>query len=345
MIITILIDVMMKMMKQRNLIGASHLLVLLVAYTRAAVFEEADTKCIKRVRQALLIFKQGLEDEWGLFVFLGKFLEGIITEAHMSNLSKLTIMRFFYNSLAFNLSPDWFPPFRLSYISMSNCNLGPHFPKWLQSQKNCSLLDIFNTGISDIVPIWFWDLSPYLCHLNLSYNHLKGKVPDLSLKFTLALAPAPAIDLSSNCFEDSIPPFPYNVLALALSKNMFSGSISFLCAINTERLVYLDLSENHLSGEIPDCFRYWNVFILNLANNNFSGRIPNSIDPSCNIMSLHLRNNSLTGKFPSSLKNCSAIMMIDLGNNKISGTIPAWIGDSLLELVVLNLRFNHIMEV
>lgn len=62
-------------------------------------------------------------------------------------------------------------------------------------------------------------------------------------------------------------------------------------------------------------------------------------------MSLHLRNNSLAGEISSFLKNCSYLMMIDLGNNKISGTIPAWIGDNLLELVVLSYGSIILMEV
>lgn len=65
----------------------------------------------------------------------GNSLEGMISEAHMSNLSKLTILGFSCNSLALNLSPDWFLPFHLSFVSLSNCNLRPRFPKWLQSQK------------------------------------------------------------------------------------------------------------------------------------------------------------------------------------------------------------------
>lgn len=72
MIITIFVDVMMIMMKQRNFIRVSYLLFLLVAYTRAAVFGEADSRCIERERQALLIFKQGLEDEWGYLSSWGR---------------------------------------------------------------------------------------------------------------------------------------------------------------------------------------------------------------------------------------------------------------------------------
>ncbi|KAJ4721142.1 Leucine-rich receptor-like kinase family protein [Melia azedarach] len=264
-------------------------------------------------------------------------LQGIITETHMSNLSKLKIMDFSYNSPAFNFSPDWFPPFQLDYIGLRNCKIGPHFPKWLRTQNNYSELDVSNAGILDTIPNWFWHSpSPNLYNLNLSYNQIKGELPDLSLKFTTY----PGIDLSSNCLEGPIPPISPNMTSLILFKNNFSGSISFLCEFASERLSYLDLSDNHLSGEIPDCWQ--NFMVLNLANNNFSGRIPDVMASSCTIRSLHLRNNSLTGELPSSLKNCTELTIIDLGKNKISGRIPAWIGDSLPNLAILSLRSNHI---
>ncbi|KAJ4706240.1 Leucine-rich repeat receptor protein kinase [Melia azedarach] len=268
-------------------------------------------------------------------------LQGTITEVHMSSLSKLKHLEFSDNSqLALNFSPNWVPPFQLDHISLRDCKLGPHFPKWLRNQKNYSYLDISEAGISDTVPTWFWDLSPNLYFLNVSYNHMKGRVSDLSLKST----GWPGIDLSFNSFEGSIPPISPNVTSLNLSKNNFSGSISSLCAIAFVRLTYLDLSENQLSGEMPDYCRFWpKTFILNLANNNFSSKIPNSMDPLCQIISLHLQNNSLTGELPSSLRNCTQLSVIDLKNNRISGTIPTWIGD-LSILTILTIRSNHVSE-
>ncbi|KDO38587.1 hypothetical protein CISIN_1g043041mg [Citrus sinensis] len=105
--------------------------------------------------------------------------------------------------------------------------------------------------------------------------------------------------------------------------------------------MYLDLSNNLLSGRLPDC---WPLFdrlrILDLANNNFSGKIPDSMGSLPNIQILSLHNNSLTGELPSSLQNCSLLILMDLGRNALSGEIPKWIGESLPKLIVLSLMSN-----
>ncbi|TXG64478.1 hypothetical protein EZV62_011472 [Acer yangbiense] len=148
---------------------------------------------------------------------------------------------------------------------------------------------------------------------------------------------------SYNNFEGTIPPVAPDVIYLILSNNKFSGSIAFLlCGITGEFFQYLDLSDNQLSGSLPNCsFRWRGLSILNLANNNLSGKIPISLDSECSIQSLHLRNNSLAGELPSSLKHYTRMIVMDVGHNKFSGKIPAWIGDSLSDLVVLSLRSNQ----
>ncbi|KAK9181122.1 hypothetical protein WN944_024259 [Citrus x changshan-huyou] len=153
--------------------------------------------------------------------------------------------------------------------------MGPHFPNWLQTQNQLISLDISNIGISDTIPDWFWDLSIELFFLNLSNNHISGKLPDLSVLKSDDIV----IDISSNNFDGPIPPLPSNSTFLNLSKNKFSGSITFLCSIVKNTWNIFDLSSNLLSGGLPDCWLNFNsLSILNLANNRFSGKIPDSWD-------------------------------------------------------------------
>ncbi|XP_042942797.1 receptor-like protein EIX1 [Carya illinoinensis] len=213
--------------------------------------------------------------------------------------------------------------------------------KWLQSQKNYTVLDISDAGISDIIPAWFWDFPLRLNYLAMYNNQLHGNLPDLS---SSRLDEFAKIDLSANLFDGSIPHFPSNVSSLDLSNNRFSGSLSFLCELNTPTLLEsLNISNNTPSGELLDCWTYIrDLVVLNLANNNFYGKIPDSMGSLVSVQLLHLSNNGLVGKIPASLKKCSKLITIDLRANNLSGTIPPWIGDSLPKLVILNLRSNQL---
>ncbi|KAH7845190.1 hypothetical protein Vadar_031441 [Vaccinium darrowii] len=162
-------------------------------------------------------------------------MEDVISEAHFSNLSSLKYLDFSFNSRIFNINSNWIPPFQLNAIRLASCKLGPDFPKWLRNQNNYSELDISGAGISDVVPNWFWDQTPNLVYLNLSYNQMAGLVPDFSLQFS----GYPGIDLSSNRFEGQIPQFPSKTFRQD-SSNL--GLLNFLSVLNLS---------NNLSGKIP----------------------------------------------------------------------------------------------
>ncbi|WOH06710.1 hypothetical protein DCAR_0626138 [Daucus carota subsp. sativus] len=265
-------------------------------------------------------------------------LKDTVSEAHLSNLSNLKVLHLAYNSLTLEFSTNWFPPFQLDVIRLAYCRLGIHFPTWIRTQNNYSELDISYAAISDKVPNWFWDLSPRLTYLNLSYNHLSGSVPDLSSK----LVSYSSLDFNSNQFVGPVPSLPPDLTSLHLSKNMFTGSVSFLCSIANGYFTSLDLSDNKLSGELPDCWMDMSeLVILNLGNNYISGKIPSSLGSLYQLQTLNLRHNSLVGELPLSMKNCSKLNILDLGNNKFSGIIPAWVGTHLTNLIVLSLRSNE----
>nr|GMD97803.1 receptor-like protein 12 [Ipomoea batatas] len=70
-------------------------------------------------------------------------LEGVVTEAHFSNLTHLQFLDLSFNvALSFNMNSNWVPPFQLYEILLVNCKLGPQFPKWLRTQNKMSILDI-----------------------------------------------------------------------------------------------------------------------------------------------------------------------------------------------------------
>ncbi|BFG21854.1 hypothetical protein CerSpe_081280 [Prunus speciosa] len=265
-------------------------------------------------------------------------LEGVISETHFSKLSKLQHLDLSSNSLVLDIHADWIPPFQLDFINLGSCKMGPDFPKWLQTQKKLSYLDISDAGISDILPSWFWSLCRNVEFMNLTNNQIKGTFANLTLEFSYF----PELHLSSNKLEGPIPSILSTASYLDLSYNKLSGSISFLCSSAAIGLSFLDLSNNNVSGQVPDCLTHLaNLVMLDLSYNALSGKIPTTIGSVFRIETLKLRSNGFVGQLPSSLKNCTSLVVIDVGDNKLSGPIPEWLGVSLKNLVILMLSSNY----
>uniref|UniRef100_M0VT47 Disease resistance R13L4/SHOC-2-like LRR domain-containing protein n=1 Tax=Hordeum vulgare subsp. vulgare TaxID=112509 RepID=M0VT47_HORVV len=255
-------------------------------------------------------------------------LEGFIHEGHLSGLESLEMLELSSNSIAFAMNSTWNPPSNLTDIGLRSCFLGPKFPLWLRWLTHLKYLDISNTGISDTVPDWFWIMASTAKILNMRQNKIKGSLPP-----TMELLRAIVIDLSSNQFSGPIPlDFAAPSLEqLFLSDNSIYGTIPFsLCKLRS--LLLLDISENKLTGSIPDCS----------ADTSIKNRT------SMRIQNLNLRNNNLSGEFPSFLRDCQQIVFLDLAHNHFSGTLPTWIGEKLPNLAFLRLRSNmlygHIPE-
>ncbi|KAJ9553367.1 hypothetical protein OSB04_017412 [Centaurea solstitialis] len=253
--------------------------------------------------------------------------------------SKLWYMDLSNNSLV--VTPSKPHMLNISYVEqihLSVCNLGPFFPKWIQTHKNLTYLDLSNNRISDVIPVEFWKTWPSrLTYLDLSSNNISGELPDLTSNFDLYSV----IDLSSNNFYGPISKVPPTLLSLNLSKNKFYGGISFICQIVDGFLSFLDLSHNFFTGQLPDClWQFKELRVLNLAQNNLSGRLPASIGYANQLEVLHLYSNNFFGELPVSLKNCTNLMFLNMGGNKFFDEVPIWVGENLTRLYVLSLRSN-----
>ncbi|GLU21829.1 hypothetical protein SLE2022_379430 [Rubroshorea leprosula] len=276
---------------------------------------------------------------------------------HLNNMDSFLLSPVKKKSLRFDVGYDWIPPFSLYVIFISDCQMNPKFPIWLQTQKKLQVVHLSNVGISSYVPDWFWKLSPQISILSLYANNLCGELPR-SLKFQSGSS----VDLSNNLFEGPIPlfsgvralnlknnslsgPIPANFADamlhleyLVLSENYFNGSIP--SSINKlEHLILLLLENNELSGKIPSMNRLNKLETLDLSNNNLFGNIPSSLCSQSSLDYLKLNGNNLYGKL-SSLQNCTKLGTLGLANNKFHGVIPKWIGETLSRLSILKLRGN-----
>ncbi|CAA3016563.1 LRR receptor-like serine threonine- kinase GSO2 [Olea europaea subsp. europaea] len=272
--------------------------------------------------------------------------EGVITEAHLKNLSSLRILSIGQLrpnvSVVFNISSDWMPSFKLVYIKIQACQLGPNFPRWFRNQTKLKTIILNYARITDVIPDWFLNMGLELEELDVAHNQLSGKIPN-SLCFSLGSN----VDLSSNFFEGPLPLWSTNVTSLYLRDNLFSGPISSNIGIAMPSLIELDITRNNLNGTIPLSIGYLiGLTTLVISNNHLSGSSPQFWEKTPLFRSLNflkflsLSNNNLSGEVPSSLGNCTQLRRLDIGDNQFSGKIPVWIGENMPSLLIICLRNN-----
>ncbi|CAI0546276.1 unnamed protein product [Linum tenue] len=264
--------------------------------------------------------------------------QGVITEAHLMKLTRLESLMLSSSSLVFKVDPQWIPPFRLDYLQLEDCTVGPPFSTWLQVQNRLTQVKLQNVGISDTIPKeWFSELSAEILVMDLSENQIRGELPEELVSPKLEM-----LDLSSNRFEGFLPRWSTNATQFYIHENSLSGPIPRDIGTLMPRLRNLHLSDNTLNGTIPlSICKMADLQVLSLRNNYLSGEIPSSMGLLRSLGMLLLSENNLVGEIPSSLQNCSALTSIDLGENQLSGEIPSWLAENLSATFVLRLRSNQ----
>ncbi|RDX74261.1 Receptor-like protein 12, partial [Mucuna pruriens] len=242
-------------------------------------------------------------------------LNGIISEAHLFNLSRLETLYVNQNSLSFNLNPNQVPPFQLQHLFASSCILGPQFPTWLKYQRKLVALQISNTSIKGMFPKWLWGISSSLEYLNVSHNKLNGVLPKplSSIKGTYFST----WDFSFNNFSGPLPPFP-ELNALLVSNNMFSGSLSSFCAMSPKSFEF-----GKQYGKIPSLTLCKSLRVIDFGDNIVEGTVPTWIGHNLHgLIVLSLRGNKIQGSIPISLCKILSLQVLDLSTNNITGKIP-----------------------
>ncbi|KAJ8774345.1 hypothetical protein K2173_011594 [Erythroxylum novogranatense] len=130
---------------------------------------------------------------------------------------------------------------------------------------------------------------------------------------------------------------------LSLSQNNFSGTISPELGLNFNTdLERLNLSHNSLSGLVPSSLvNGGSIKFLDLSENYLSGALPNDFFQNCtSLRSLSLAGNVLQGSLPS-MASCSSLNSLNLSNNQLSGNPELSSGIWLLKrLRTLDLSYN-----
>ncbi|CAN1166837.1 Putative leucine-rich repeat receptor-like serine/threonine-protein kinase At2g24130 [Linum perenne] len=169
-------------------------------------------------------------------------------------------------------------------------------PRSLGECMNLEILDLSRNEISGMIPGEVAGLRSLKLYLNLSSNHLDGRLPLELSKMDMVLA----IDLSSNNLSSTIPSQLGSCIALE----------------------YLNLSGNSFRGALPDSIgKLPYLKELDVSSNQLNGSIPETLQTSATLKQLNFSFNMFSGNVSNKGAFSSLTMQSFLGNHGVCGTI------------------------
>ncbi|KAL9326086.1 hypothetical protein ACSQ67_006731 [Phaseolus vulgaris] len=254
----------------------------------------------------------------------------------------------------------------LRVFKLDHNRFAHNIPSGILKCQSLVSIDLSSNQLNGTLPEGFGAAFPKLRILNLAGNNLYGRVSDISGLKSIA-----NLNISGNSFQGSIVDvFQGRLEVLDISRNQFQGHIPQVLynfsGYNWSHLVYLDLSENKLSGEffqnlnesllnlkhinlaqnrftiqkLPQIEMLLNLEYLNLSKTSLVGEIPGKISQLSNLNALDLSLNHLSGKIPS-LRN-ENLQVLDLSNNNLTGAVPQSVLDKLPRMEKYNFSYNNL---
>ncbi|RWR91873.1 putative leucine-rich repeat receptor-like protein kinase [Cinnamomum micranthum f. kanehirae] len=339
------------------------LVVLVLAYIQALQLSSC-MGCKEEERQALLTFKQSLQDpgnrlsswvgdhccQWrgvGCDNGTGHIIELDLHNPYAFNIDESSP----YNrrSLRGEIDPSLLQLKHLQYLDLSMNNFeGISVPEFISSLENLRHLNLSNAGFGGTIPHSLGNLTnlrvlSLFLHLDPRYFLL----PELSIdnfQWLSHLRSLEHLDLRKvNLREADDWLHVMNTLPslseLRLSSYLFGKVAS---------LELLDLSSNeYINGELPVTLgSLCKLRSLDLSKNNISGDILEFIESSSgciedSLQLLDLSGNRLCGYLPNALGRFQNLKLVGLGSNLFTGPIPSSLG-GLSSLQVLHLTGNKL---
>ncbi|KAL5067025.1 hypothetical protein RYX36_017912 [Vicia faba] len=232
---------------------------------------------------------------------------------------------------------------RVTDLSISNdIHITSHFPSSIGNLPCLQTLFIYNLpNLTGPIPQSIIKLTN-LIYLTISETGVTGPIPKFTDKFKNLVE----LDLSHNNIIGTLPPSLYKLPSLSgilFNNNNLSGSIpSSYGYFNSSHVSTLDLSYNNLSGKLPISLAMLDIYVLELAYNNFEGDASmlfgsykktlvvdisgnrfafdfGRLDLSHTIATLDVSHNKIYGNFPMAMEN---VTFLNVSYNKLCGEIP-----------------------
>ncbi|WOL20650.1 receptor-like protein kinase [Canna indica] len=223
-----------------------------------------------------------------------------------------------------------------------------HFCRWegvtcnsIQNPGRVTALDLSNLGLTGTISPDIGNLT-FLLTLNLSCNNLQSQLPPELGR----LSHLESLLLWQNSLQGRIPADLANcsnLLRLSIGSNKLTGEIPAEIGA-LRKLSILSLHDNSLSSSIPSSLgNLSSLAHLDLVGNRLSGTIPSSLGRLHGLVHISVTRNRLAGDIPSSIFNISSLSHLYLGYNFLSGVLPPDMGNTLVNLEVLQ-AFGNLLE-
>ncbi|KAK1364389.1 hypothetical protein POM88_039950 [Heracleum sosnowskyi] len=146
------------------------------------------------------------------------------------------------------------------------------------------------------------------------------------------------LNLSANQLSDVLPQSISNLSnlkAVDFSFNNFTGNLEILLSRPYLLLQRLWVSNNRLTGSVPDFTQLPSLIEIRVNSNQLNGYLPTAFQHHSSLQFLDLSNNHLRGSLPD-FKGFSSLKLLYLDNNNFSGRVPDFTGCSSLQVLRLN---------
>ncbi|KAK1304226.1 putative LRR receptor-like serine/threonine-protein kinase [Acorus calamus] len=221
-------------------------------------------------------------------------------------------------------------------FDMSRNSFAGSVPMTISGMKNLVSLNLSFNGFTRTIPTGLEQITS-LVSVDLRGNRFNGGIDwELLIRSNVVY-----VDLSGNSLTSLgsrelkfLSDISETVKYLNLSHNKLTGSLIDGGALSSfGNLKVLDLSHNQLTGELPGFDYVYDLEVLRLGSNGFTGFIPNGLLKGDNLVlsELDLSANNLTGRI--SMITSTTLRVLNLSSNAISGDLPLLTGScTLLDL-------------